>query len=323
MEDNAFPTTMEDGSTMSLLDSASKNHVGNDARSPLENLKSTIGNLNKLPMLPEAATQALALANDPRSSLNDFSGVIMRDPVLATGILQLANSPLYRIGRTIESVGQAVVRLGLRECKNLVIAVGMRSLFRTISPARKHQCETLWRHSLLTASLCRHLNRVLELGFRGEEFSCGLCHDLGRVIFAVGVPAHFEAADPMTFVEGPKVLAHEQDILGTDHCYFGAWFANLNQLPSSLVSAIQFHHAPMDATGHEGLVGLVSMADDIANHWQRERTGNGYDLATNPGWAFLASAFDEGLRLKMDSLLPALMDEAFQEADEASRLGAA
>ncbi len=308
---------------MRVHDLVGKKTQADSIQSPAEILKASVGSLNKLPMLPEAATRALAVANDPKSSLTDLAAVIMRDPGLATGILKLANSPLYRIGRTIESLGQAVVRLGLRECKNLIIAVGMRSLFRNIPPALKQQCELLWRHSFLTACLCRHLNRALELGYRGEEFSCGLTHDLGRIVIAIGVPSHFDAADPMDFVEGPDLLAHQRAILGTDHCYFGAWFANLNQLPGSLVSTIQFHHAPAEAPDHQCLTALVAAADHVANQLQRQQTLEDYDLATNPGWVLLSANMDEETQSQMSACLPQFVAEAASEASEVTHLGAA
>jgi HD-like signal output (HDOD) protein len=308
---------------MHLLDLVGKKQAPVESRSPAEILKSGLGSLNKLPMLPETATKAMAVANDSRSSLTDLAGVIMRDPTLATGILKLANSPLYRIGRTIDSLGQAVVRLGLRECKNLIITVGMRSLFRSVSPAHKQQCELLWRHSFLTACLCRHLNTALKLGYRGEEFSCGLSHDLGRILIAIGVPNHFDAADPMDFVEGPDLLGQEREFLGTDHCYFGSWFANVNQLPASLVSSIQFHHTPTEAADHGGLVALVTAADHLANHLQRQQAVADYELARNPGWAILGRELDEPMQAKINESIQPLVEAALDEVQGAAHLGAA
>src|SRR5262249_6829159 len=151
---------------------------------------------------------------------------------------------------------------------------------------------------------------------QGEEFSCGLSHDLGRILVDIGAPSHFDAADPMTFDEGPDTVALEQQVLGTDHCYFGAWFANLNQLPASLVTTIQFHHVPHEAVSHRALVGLVATADDMANHLQRGGEPAAYDLARNPGWYSLSPSWGGGLREKLEALAPSIMAEAAGEAAE-------
>src|SRR5262249_52230906 len=154
--------------------------------------------------------KAMAVAKNPDSSLAEMATVIERDPALAAGILKLANSPLYRTAYAVETLHQAVVKLGLRECQNLILAVGMRSLFRTLPRPRQARYESLWRHSFLTGCVSRQLNCLLEMGFRGEEFAGGLSHDIGRVLIAIGAPDHFDAVDPMNFIEGPDLLANER-----------------------------------------------------------------------------------------------------------------
>ena len=290
-----------------------KKTPGGAENSSVEALKRSVGNLSKLPMLPEAAIKAMAVANDPNSSLTKLAGVIETDLALATGILRLANSPLYRIGRTIESLGPAVVRLGLRETQSLIVTVGMRSLFRSVTMAKRQQCETLWRHFFTTACMARRLNRALGLGFQGEEFSSALSHDIGRLLIAIGAPAAFDRADPVDFLESPEVLVREQSVLGTDHCALGSWFTSLNQLPPSLIAAVQFHHTVAEAAEHQKLVGLVAMADDMANHWQRLQSAEGYDPVNNQGWLQLAHDWNEEKRTRLTGALSTVMTDVAEE----------
>ncbi len=284
-------------------------------RSIAEALKANLGNLSRLPTLPDAATKAMAIAKDPTSSLAEMAAVIERDPALAAGILKLANSPLYRTAWAVDSLRHAVVKLGTRECQNLILAVGMRSLFRNVPRARQLSFEGLWRHSFLTACVCRGLNRVLHLGYDGEEFACGLSHDIGRVLIALGAPDLFGQADPMDFLEGPGALEREQSVLGTDHCYLGAWFANLNNLPASLVNAVQYHHTPDEATEHRPLVALVTVADHMANHFQRDHEVDGYDVALNPAWPLLETDVGPAGRGRpFDEVVAEVLAEAVNEA---------
>jgi HD-like signal output (HDOD) protein len=293
-----------------------KEPSGAEARPVLEALKATVSSLSRLPTLPEAATRAMAVAKDPNSSLAKLSAVLERDPALAAGILKLANSPLYRTSCASVSLHQAVVRLGVRECQNLILAVGMRSLFRCVPRARLARYEGLWRHSFLTGCVCRRLNAALDLGFGGEEFTAGLAHDLGRVLIAVGAPEYSDAADPMDYVEGPDVLLREQAVLGTDHCFFGSWFANLNHLPAPIVSAVQFHHTPDWAEDHKALVALVAVADHMANHVQRHQRADGYGAADNPAWAVLRPHVAPARRL--EELADGVLAEAKDETEHAS-----
>lgn len=289
---------------------------GSEARPVLENLKAAVGNINRLPTLPEAATRAMAIAKDANCSLAKLSAVIERDPALAAGILKLANSALYRATCGAGNLRQAIVCLGLRECQNVILAVGMRSLFRTVPRGHQPRFEGLWRHSFLTACLCRRLGVSLGMAFEGEEFAAGLSHDIGRVLIALGAPDHAEAADPLDFIEGPELLLREQTVLGTDHCYFGSWFANLSNLPAAIVNAIQFHHFPEAAQEHKPVVALVAVADHMANYVQRERRAEGYDATLNTAWAVLQPYAAPGRRL--EELAEGIMEEAKKEAEDVS-----
>src|SRR5204862_5406028 len=94
-----------------------------------EKLQQLLGDLRKLPLLPATAQKAMALAREENASLQELCGLLERDVTLASSILKLANSPYFNWGRTVDSLEQAVVRLGLRECQNLIMAISMRNVF--------------------------------------------------------------------------------------------------------------------------------------------------------------------------------------------------
>jgi HD-like signal output (HDOD) protein len=289
---------------------------GAEARPILQTLKSTIAGIGRVPTLPVAATRAMIVAKNPDSSLAELSAIIERDPALAADVLKLANSALFRRGSGDSNLHQAVVRLGMRECQNLILAVGMRSLFRSVPPARQEAFEALWQHSFLTACLCRRLDQALGLNLKGDEFASGLAHDIGRVVLALGSPEHAAAADPLDFDEGPEILLREHAVLGTDHCHFGAWFANMNNLPGALISAVQFHHTPESAQHHRPLVALVAVADHMANYYQRQQQVEGYEAAANPSWPVLQTHVTG--RRDLADLAADLFAEAVEEAQHAA-----
>ncbi|HZU38974.1 MAG TPA: HDOD domain-containing protein, partial [Gemmataceae bacterium] len=286
-------------------------------------LKRTLGDLNRIPMMPDVAVKAMTVAQDPRSSLAQLASMIEKDVVLAAGILRLANSSLYSVGRAIGSLDQAVVRLGLRECQNLIVAVGMRSLFRQVVPATRRHAEALWHHAFLTAILCRHVNRTLLLGYQGEEFSAGLSHDIGRLLLAIGAPTYFQSADPMDFCENADILKREQEVLGTDHCLLGAWFARQNKLPDTIIGSVEHHHQP-DAAGEAApLVALVALADDMANHAARGEATDSYEPGENRGWTILTSDWSEEQTSRARATLPGILQSALEETTNVQGLAVA
>jgi HD-like signal output (HDOD) protein len=278
-------------------------------------LKDTIGQLSHLPTLPEAATRAMAVARDPKSSSAQLAAVIERDPAIAAAVLKRANSAVQGATCRIESVRRAVSQLGMKECQNLILAVGLRSMYRKAPAAQRERFERLWQHSWLTACVCRHLGRALALGYQGEEFACGLAHDIGRLLLGLAAPEQAQSADPMDFVEGSVALLRERLVLGTDHCAFGAWFATENNLPAGLVSSIAFHHTPEKAETDQPLVALVAAADHLTNHYQLGDRGDDYALASNPGWPLLVP--EPAARGKSFATIAAtVLADATKEAEE-------
>jgi HD-like signal output (HDOD) protein len=269
--------------------------------------------VDNMPTLPDTATRALALANDPDSKFADFARLIEADAAIATGVLHIANSPLYAGGAPVVRLQQAVVRLGMRQCQSLIVSIGIQSLFRRIAAGSQEQCEVLWQHAHVTASLCRQINRAVRLGFDGEEFSAGLLHDLGRILLLLADPECFRRADPMDFREEDQ-LERERAANGIDHGALGGWFGEHSALPDTLIETMRFHHKP-DLTEHaKSLVALVATADHMANHLQRGEDVEAYPPADNGGLASLWARWPEARKERLLGQIPFLMMEALDMA---------
>ncbi|MEK6257820.1 MAG: HDOD domain-containing protein [Planctomycetota bacterium] len=282
--------------------------------SPPEELRSRlIAKRDKLQMVPAVAMKALSMAKDPRCSISEFASVIERDVKLASDILRVTNSVVYAARQPIMSLQQAVVRLGFAHCRNVILAASLGSVMRHMPLGEAWMQAVLWRHAVLTGIVSARLNRMLKLGFDGEEFTAGLIHDIGRSLIGVVAPNHLIAADPLDFEESGDFLEGERVILRTDHCELGAWFMIHSKLPEPLVDVVRFHHNPSQATENAKLVALTAVADDMTNHLQRFETADGYEPETNPALNHLLGNDDSGRRLFVEGAV-ALMGDVFREA---------
>jgi HD-like signal output (HDOD) protein len=212
-----------------------------------------------------------------------------------------------------------VVRLGLRECRHLILAISMRNLFTQADAATRASCGVLWNHCFMTACLCRRLNRQLGFDFRGEEFTAGLLHDLGRILFAVNIPGLFRHVDPLDFDERTPIMARETEFLGTDHCRLGSHYAEQNGLPAPTVAAIRYHHQAEETPDHRKLLGLVASADHMANYLQRGEDPAAYDLSLNPGFAFLSRGLSSEKTSAIAKSIPELLSEMVQKDSVSKR----
>ena len=240
-----------------------------------------------LPMLPWLAMRAVKISEDPDCSINEFVGLIGRDVSLLSGVLSFANSAFYSGGKPISNVRQAVIRLGIRTSRNLILTSSISSLMGRMSMKQEWIRESLARHGYVTAAVCHALNQRLQLGYDGEEFTAGLVHDIGRTLLASCFSDEFQEFDALTFEESSATVDQEFCVIGTSHAEAGAYFAAKSGLPPVLIEVIRYHHTPDHATGDRRLVALVSAADDIANHLQRFDTPENYDASNNKGLILL------------------------------------
>jgi HD-like signal output (HDOD) protein len=268
----------------------------------------------QLLMLPDAANRALQIGRNPHCSIEDFTAVVGKDVKLASDLLKMANSILYSPRTPIINLHKAVVRLGFQECQNLILTSSIASVVNRVSMQQEWIRTVLWWHSLNTGLLATYINRSFRLGFQGEEFTAGIIHDIGRTLLAVICPDQFGEADALTFDESPEMLSHEFEVLGTDHCRLGAWFAVQSRIPHPLAEVILKHHAPdFDDEGGK-LTALIAVADHMANHVQRYGEADGYDPQSNPALPILAGYLLPPFETHFCVTAVALMQEAQRDA---------
>ena len=268
----------------------------------------------ELQILPSVAIKAMEVARRPDCSISEYSSLVERDLKLTTEVLKLANSALYSPSSPIVSLHQAVMRLGLVQCQNLILTASITSMLKRISSEQKVIREVLGRHGFTTAVIAMHLNQKFRLQFLGEEFTAGLIHDIGRTLLAITRPAQFLEIDPSGF-EVPEILDRERRAVGTDHCLLGACFAIYQQLPEPLQEVILYHHQPERATENQKLTALVAVADHMADHMQRYNVTAGYDPGSNPFLPTLAKFANDRFSIQFEVIAAMIMEQSQDVAE--------
>jgi HD-like signal output (HDOD) protein len=134
-----------------------------------------------LPSLPEVALNVRRLIDDDDASLSDVAKVVTKDPALTAHLLKAANSALFRTPAPIQNCTQAIMRLGAKTTKQLVIAFSVRNLFDTKSAPLQKRMRQVWEHSNEVAAIAMVIARLVK-GFDPEEaLLAGLLHDVGML----------------------------------------------------------------------------------------------------------------------------------------------
>jgi putative nucleotidyltransferase with HDIG domain len=214
----------------------------------------------RLPPLPRTVLRIQRLVDDPDCSAARLGAEIQRDPALATKLIGIANSPFYAGLGTCRAVPDAIIRIGMRETRNIVLAIVVKSrVFRV--PGFEAHTEALSAHSL-AASLSGHalaasVGADPDLGFLG-----GLVHDVGRAVLLLAAGAARRAHPALRPDSGVVEAA-----AGELHGLLGALVARSWQLGDDLADAIRAHHQPEQAPETSRPVArLLHAADALAWH---------------------------------------------------------
>jgi HD-like signal output (HDOD) protein len=132
---------------------------------------------------PSIALQVLNVVADPAADVAELSRLVARDPALSAGVLSVANSPVYRGRMEIETVRDAVARLGLAEVAKVTAAVAARSLFSPKVRAEAAAVGDRWRAVFSRSVAVGGAAASLALsrpGARADRaYLGGLLHDVG------------------------------------------------------------------------------------------------------------------------------------------------
>jgi len=219
-----------------------------------------------LPSMPPIAAKIIELLADEDTSASQLNQVITRDPSLTTKLLKISNSAFYGQSREIKTLSAAIVVLGFRTIKDLVLAVSLRDLSKRFGLTEK----MLWEHSVGIAIASHMTARELKFDDWEEAFISGLLHDIGKLALNMLKPEEYTMVMQQVYNKGVPFIEAERDVLGYDHSIIGAELISQWKLPTKQEYVAAYHHDLARAHSHGGsdihLILLVNFADLLGQY---------------------------------------------------------
>ncbi len=144
----------------------------------------------QLPSFPDAVIQIRDALEQEDCDINRIAELASLETVLASRLLQSANSAFYNAsGNSINDLNAAVMRLGLKEVRNMAIAVAVEQLFIAQEhPAIAKDLAILWRRSIAMSSVAYVLAAERSKVAPEQAFLCGLLHEVGKLYMLTKAP---------------------------------------------------------------------------------------------------------------------------------------
>jgi HD-like signal output (HDOD) protein/DNA-binding response OmpR family regulator len=210
--------------------------------------------------------QVIALANSPEADLGDMVRVLESDPVLATRVLQAANSASAGVRTRIRTVEEGVRTLGVREIRNLALTVG---IFGSFPPNEADGFNSLrcWQHSFAVADLIGLLAHEHDHYQASVNHLVGLCHDLGEILLRQHFPEEYRRILEYALVHRMPVHEVENVALAIRHPELLSRLLSRIGLPQPVVHAIrEFYERQVkgQAAGMSKEARVLTMANQVA-----------------------------------------------------------
>ncbi|MBD3317897.1 MAG: HDOD domain-containing protein, partial [Chitinivibrionales bacterium] len=196
---------------------------------------------------PFTVAKVLQITGSSKGGAADLAKEIEADPVIATNILKVSNSVFFAsANRRINSIRDAIVRIGFRETKRIVMGMAVMELFDDESNSAGYDRIDYWYHSLATGLFAERIARRLGRVNAEEAFLGGLLHDFGLLLFDEFFPTVFEKILALTTDRGTSFNDAAINLLGISHTDIVAELFEIWKIPSSLSEAITSQYSICD-----------------------------------------------------------------------------
>lgn len=151
-----------------------------------------------LPTLPAIALKVRQRSEDPEVSLAQMAEIISQDPALAARMIKVANSAFMGRSIMLNTLQQAVTRIGLSQIKNIAIAMALEQLFVSEYKQVQQKLDQLWRDSVQIAAVsvaCLQLYKASHPACRlNKEVMAltALVHNIGALAVLTEAERHQE-----------------------------------------------------------------------------------------------------------------------------------
>ena len=226
-----------------------------------------------IPPLPDLVVRLLGVLNKQETEPQDLERLLQNDQVLVAKMLAMVNSPFYGLNRTIRTIKDAVMVLGFRGVRSLVLATSTAKFLQRNFECYGHQPKGLWLHAVSVAAGSRSLAKICRMSPDDAEmlFVAGLLHDIGKLLLVTYLGEASKGAPASV-----PIAEHERTTVGLDHTEAGALVTAKWNLAMEIQEVIKAHH-DVGVTTSTKAIAAVRLADCVAH----ER-GTGYLPGRSP-----------------------------------------
>ena len=163
-----------------------------------------------LPTMPEVVHKLQQEFADDDFDVARITGLIQADPSITAKLLKAANSPMYRGTEPIETLQQAVMRMGMDVIRKQIMIYAASELFQSKSVGMKNRMQSLWKDCRKVSAFSRVLATRCEKFDPEMAQMAGLLSDLGIIAILDYAQSHGDLYEDDDALDQTIRLLHSQ-----------------------------------------------------------------------------------------------------------------
>jgi HD-like signal output (HDOD) protein len=196
--------------------------------------------LDDLPAMPAIVAQILELSEDTSATTADLDALVSSDPATAAKVLQVVNSAYYGLPTRVGSTAHAIMILGFRQIRNVILSMAAMSLVKSKNAIATEAQVRLWKHSFGSAAVSNHLSKLKEMDETTQDQAHigALLGQIGLMYLFGSFPELYTKLDNLAVMNNLPMIEVERQAVGIDHIEVGEILASSWNFPTMLTSLI-------------------------------------------------------------------------------------
>lgn len=219
--------------------------------------------VDDFPTLPSVYVKVNEIISQDETTAEDVAKIIIKDQATTIKLLKLANSPVFGLSAKVDSITKAIIYIGLKEVRNIVMAISVMNSFGTAND-EQNRVVRFWQHSIATGVISRYIAEKLKLKNVENYFIAGVLHDIGKLFFYKVFKKIY--LDLVAKVKEEKGFMPEYELkkFSIEHTEAGYLLGKHWKLPEVLLSSIRYHEVGLVDGKFEYQTGIVHLANALA-----------------------------------------------------------
>ncbi len=170
----------------------------------------------------------------------DIRKIIERDPILATNILKIANSPLYGFMQKVRTISHAISLLGIQKIKNIAFSYSIFDFLKRVDYKAEYGriFYLILKKSLLISSISSILTKKINFLENEEMLLSGLLAEIGQIVLFLYSPERYSF---IYNVVDNELIKNEEKEFKTNHVKIGMELLKSWNLPEMFNIGIKNH----------------------------------------------------------------------------------